>query len=245
MFARSFTVSAARAFVRHLFRVAAITGVAVTFTAPGHAQEAGVERKHEPVLYTFTVDVAEDLAGKFRPTFVKPEDTQPERGSFFVTGGRVFPAGTIEGDGATFDPNRSGHIGVWICRGTHLVAANEIPAAHWWVETTQLFVLGRQAKEQLTTEGLEGAERSLASSPAAPETTPAGLVNSARPFSASIRRRGQHAGHVHPASTREFVRQNPASRSRAGDGRPRHRRRPSCRQRHVGRLLPFAVAITH
>ena len=157
MIARSSTAAIARAFVRHVFRVAAITGVAVTFTAPGHAQEAGVERKHEPVLYTFTVDVAEDLAGKFRPTFVKPEDTQPERGSFFVTGGRVFPAGTIEGDGATFDPNRSGHIGVWICRGTHLVAANEIPAAQWWVETTQLFFLGRQAKEQLTTEGLEGS----------------------------------------------------------------------------------------
>ena len=157
MIARSSTVAIARAFVRHLFRVVVITGVAVTFTAPGHAQEVGVEQKHEPLLYTFTVDVAEDLAGKFRPTFVKPEDTQPERGSFFVTGGRVFPAGTIEGDGATFDPNRSGHIGVWICRGTHLVAANEIPAAQWWVETTQLFVLGRQAKEQLTTEGLEGS----------------------------------------------------------------------------------------
>ncbi len=87
------------------------------------------DQKREPVVYTFTVDVAEDLAGKFRPTFVKPEHTQPERGSFFVTEGRVFPAGTIEGDGATFNPNRSGHIGVFICRGTHLVAASEIPAA--------------------------------------------------------------------------------------------------------------------
>jgi hypothetical protein len=146
MIARSSTVA-----------IAAIIGVAVTFVAPGHAQEADAAgQKREPVLYTFTIDVAEDLAGKFRPTFVKPEHTQPERGSFFVTEGRVFPAGTIEGDGATFNPNRSGHIGVWICRGTHLVAADEIPAASWWVETTQLFVLGRQAKEQLTTEGLEG-----------------------------------------------------------------------------------------
>jgi len=160
MIARSFTVSVALGLVRHLSCVAAIAGVAVTFAAPVHAQEAGAagtDPKREPVVYTFTVDVAEDLAGKFRPTFVKPEHTQPERGSFFVTEGRVFPAGTIEGDGATFNPNRSGHIGVFICRGTHLVAASEIPAASWWVETTQLFVLGRQAREQLTTEGLEGS----------------------------------------------------------------------------------------
>ena len=104
-----------------------------------------------------TVDVAEDLAGKFVPTFVKPEHTQPERGSFFVTQGRVFPAGTIVGDGADFNPNRSGHIGVWICRGTHLVSASEIPAASWWVTTAQLFVLGRQGIEQITSEGLEGS----------------------------------------------------------------------------------------
>jgi len=115
---------------------------------------ARVQRQREPIV--FTVDVAEDLAGKFVPTFVKPEHTQPERGSFFVTEGRIFPAGTIQGDGATFDPYRSGHIGVWICRGTHLVAASEIPAAPLWVDTAQLFVLGRQGKEQLTTEGVEG-----------------------------------------------------------------------------------------
>jgi hypothetical protein len=110
--------------------------------------------KDAPIV--FTVDVAEDLTGKFVPTFVKPEHTQPERGSFFVTEGRIFPAGTITGDGADFDPNRSGHIGVWICRGTHLVSASEIPAAPLWVSTAQLFVLGRQGKEQLSTEGVEG-----------------------------------------------------------------------------------------
>lgn len=109
----------------------------------------------EPIV--FTVDVAEDLAGKFVPTLVRPEHTQPERGSFFVTEGRIFPAGTIQGDGASFDPNRSGHIGVWYCRGTHLVSASEIPAASVWVDTAQLFVLGRQAKEQLSTEGIEGS----------------------------------------------------------------------------------------
>jgi hypothetical protein len=46
---------------------------------------------------------------------------------------------------------------VWICRGTHLVAATEIPAAPLWVDTAQLFILGRQGKEQLATEGVEGS----------------------------------------------------------------------------------------
>jgi hypothetical protein len=73
------------------------------------------------------------------------------------TEGRIFPAGTIQGDGANFDPNQRGHIGVWFCRGTHLVAAREIPAAPLWVDTAQLYVLGRQGKEQLATEGVEGS----------------------------------------------------------------------------------------
>jgi hypothetical protein len=137
--------------------VATATALVLGLT-PTHAQEQQSHRKKprnpEPIVYT--VDVAEDLAGQFVPTFVRPEHTQPERGSFFVTGGRVFPEGTIEGDGADFDPNRSGHIGVWICRGTHLVAASDIPDTQWWVSTAQLFVLGRQGREQLTTEGLEG-----------------------------------------------------------------------------------------
>ncbi len=145
-------------FAPPLSRLAAIIGVAMILGPAASAQEADADRaarQREPIV--FTVDVAEDLAGKFVPTFVRPEHTQPERGSFFVTEGRVFPAGTIDGDGATFDPNRSGHIGIWICRGTHLVAASDIPAAPLWVSSAQLFVLGRQGKEQLATEGVEGA----------------------------------------------------------------------------------------
>lgn len=140
-----------------LVRIASIASVVLTLATPGYAQEADsrAERQREPIV--FTVDVAEDLAGKFVPTFVKPEHTQPERGSFFVTEGRVFPAGTIQGDGSTFDPYQRGHVGVWYCRGTHLVAANEIPAAPLWVDSAQLFVLGRQGKEQLATEGIEGS----------------------------------------------------------------------------------------
>lgn len=135
----------------------AATGLALAITVPALAQEvtAGSSKKvPEPIV--FTVDVAEDLAGKFVPTFVRPEHTQPERGAFYVTGGRVFPAGTIEGEGADFDPDRTGHIGVWISRGTHLAVASEIPDAPLWASTAQLFVLGRQGREQLASEGVEG-----------------------------------------------------------------------------------------
>jgi len=125
-----------------------------TARASGQGKEQGSDKT--PTI-EFSVDVAEDLAGKFVPTFVKPEHTQPERGSFFVTEGRIFPAGTIVGDGADFDPRRSGHIGVWISRGTHLVSASEIPAAGWWATTAQLFVLGRQGIEQIASEGVEGS----------------------------------------------------------------------------------------
>jgi hypothetical protein len=136
---------------------AALAALVVSSAPVAHAQQLDAARgKPEPQIVEFTVDVAEDLAGKFVPTFVKPEHTQPERGSFFITEGRIFPAGTIQGDGASFDPNRSGHIGIWICRGTHLVAASEIPAAPLWVDSAQLYVLGRQGKEQIATEGVEG-----------------------------------------------------------------------------------------
>ena len=145
---------------RHPLRMVGAVAAMVAFTlaAPAGAEDpfAAAGQTARTPTSVFTIDVAEDLAGKFVPTFVKPEHTQPERGSFFVTEGRVFPAGTIAGDGADFDPNRSGHVGVWICRGTHLVAASDIPAAALWVSTAQLFILGRQGKEQLTTEGIEG-----------------------------------------------------------------------------------------
>jgi hypothetical protein len=130
MFPRSRTNGFIRTFALPVFCFATVAGLATILVPAAYAQEANAERtgrKREPIV--LTVDVAEDLAGKFVPTMVKPEHTQPERGSFFVTEGRIFPAGTIKGDGADFDPYQIGHIGVWICRGTHLVAADEIPAA--------------------------------------------------------------------------------------------------------------------
>ena len=88
------------------------------WTAPASA-EISIEqaRKHEKESVVFTVDVAEDFA-LFVPTLVKPTDTQPERGSFFVTEGNIYPAGTIKGDGAAFDPHSGGSMGRWFCRGS-------------------------------------------------------------------------------------------------------------------------------
>ena len=52
--------------------------------------------KDDTNTIVFTIDVAEDFT-LFSPTFVRPEHTQPERGSFFVTEGNIFPGGTIQG----------------------------------------------------------------------------------------------------------------------------------------------------
>ena len=144
-----------------LARAASVVAIVIGLTVPSgslaraQAQEMSAQNRRVEVI-EFTVDVAEDLSGKFVPTFVKPEHTQPERGAFYVTQGRIFPAGTIAGDGATFDPYSRGHVGIWIARGTHLVSASEIPEAALWADTSQTFVIGRQAREQLVTAGLEG-----------------------------------------------------------------------------------------
>jgi hypothetical protein len=125
--------------------------------APGLSRPAGANEEKQKGLrdiIVFTVDIAEDFS-LFSPTFVKPTDTQPERGSFFVTEGNVFPAGTIEGDGATFDPNSAGAIGRWFCRGTHLVSATEFPFSARAVHTAQLYLLPGEASA-LTTDGVEG-----------------------------------------------------------------------------------------
>ena len=128
MFGYAHAPKPARTAVIRSLGAALATTAALTLTSPALAQEPSATRGKPPEVIVFTLDVAEDLA-KFEPTYVKPEHTQPERGSFFITEGRIFPGGTIEGDGAAFDPNRSGHVGVWFCRGTHLVAGSEIPAA--------------------------------------------------------------------------------------------------------------------
>ena len=72
----------------------AVSSLVLSAGAVSHAQVQVSGQK--PDVIEITIDVAEDLAGKFVPTFVKPEHTQPERGAFYITQGRLFPGGTIE-----------------------------------------------------------------------------------------------------------------------------------------------------
>ena len=74
-----------------------------------------------PERIQFTVDVAEDMNLFVEPRV--PVGTEPLRGSFFVTEGKIFPAGTIPVVGGDqFDPNAiAGSIGTWFCKGTFLV----------------------------------------------------------------------------------------------------------------------------
>ena len=133
--------------------VAAVVAFASGSRATAHMPD-GKSAHDDRSTIVFTVDVAEDAA-LFNPTFVKPTDTQPERGSFFVTEGNMYPAGTIQGNGATFDPNSDGAVGRWFCRGTHLVSGAEFPSAARGVHTAQLYLLPDESKS-ISTEGVEG-----------------------------------------------------------------------------------------
>lgn len=113
-------------------------------------------RASDDAVIRFTVDVAEDFS-KFVVTMVNPADIEPKRGAWFVTEGRIYPGGTIKGDGSTFDPSSAGALGTWHCRGTHLISLTEILAGvSPWVATTQTYELPDDARA-LTTDGLEGA----------------------------------------------------------------------------------------
>ncbi len=104
----------------------------------------------------FKVDVAEDF-NKFVPA---PPiiNGVPQRGSFFITEGNIYRGGTIRGDGSTFDPtDPSGPtpVGRWFCRGTHLVAGDQIPdTMEPWVYTSQLYFLPDDNRS-IATSGLE------------------------------------------------------------------------------------------
>ena len=75
-------------------RVAALALAATALASTSGLQASDERRDRTPSTIVFTIDVAEDFS-QFVPTKVKPEDTQPERGAFFVTEGRILPAGTI------------------------------------------------------------------------------------------------------------------------------------------------------
>jgi hypothetical protein len=145
-------------FSSQLKLIAKTTAIAVlALAATGGSSLAlahGSDHRSHKNTIVFSVDIAEDFT-LFNPTLVKPTDTQPERGSFFVTEGNIYPVGTIKGDGVSFDPNTAGSIGRWFCRGTHLVPASAIPDAAFWVQTAQAYLLPDDTRS-IATEGVEG-----------------------------------------------------------------------------------------
>jgi hypothetical protein len=147
-----FNYPSRRSFARSGAVLAITVLAALAGGAPAQANDEKTLAGRDTIV--FTVDVAEDFS-LFNPTFVKPTDTQPERGSFFVTEGNIFPAGTIQGDGSTFDPNSGGALGRWFCRGTHLVSATEFPTSARAVHTAQAYLFPDESRS-LTTDGVEG-----------------------------------------------------------------------------------------
>ncbi len=118
---------------------------------PGH-----IFPGHAPEKIEFTIDVAEDMDKFVEPRV--PVGTEPLRGSFFVTEGNIYAAGTIsKGNSEQFDPNTPGAIGTWFCKGTFLVAGSEFDKAAAAVLTDQLFLLPND-KRSIATTGTEGAE---------------------------------------------------------------------------------------
>jgi hypothetical protein len=141
-------------------QIAALALVTATLASTSALRASDDRRDKKPQPIVFTIDVAEDFS-QFVPTKVRPEDTQPERGAFFVTEGRIFPGGTIPKGGTPeapngFDPNGAGSIGTWFCRGTHLVSGALFPVTARAVHTGQLYLMPNEAKS-ISTEGVEGA----------------------------------------------------------------------------------------
>jgi hypothetical protein len=131
--------------------------VAAVLAAAGLVSSADYLGATDADVLRFVVDVSEDFDGKFVSTPVNPADTEPKRGSWFLTEGNIFPAFTIQADGSTFDPGSAGAIGRWICRGTHLVSLTDIlNGAPLWVATQQTYQLPSD-RRTITTDGTEGS----------------------------------------------------------------------------------------
>lgn len=108
----------------------------------------------------FSFDVAEDMGLFVEPRV--PMNAEPLRGSFFITEGKIFPAGTIpRANGAQFDPNAiTGQVGRWFCKGTFLVKGSEFDKSSTAVLTDQLFLFP-DSERSIATTGTEGAGMSV------------------------------------------------------------------------------------
>ena len=133
--------------------LAVLTLAALTATLQPAAAQMN---NNSPERIEFTIDVAEDMKLFVEPRV--PTGSEPLRGSFFVTEGKIFTAGTIPNtNGEQFDPNTiTGSIGTWFCKGTFLVAGSVFDKNRLSVLTDQLFLFPND-QQSIATTGTEGA----------------------------------------------------------------------------------------
>ena len=131
-----------------------IAGAVLVLTAQNAAN--GQMNNNSPERIEFTIDVAEDMNLFVEPRV--PTGTEPLRGSFFITEGKIFPAGTIPAtNGEQFDPaTAAGATGTWFCKGTFLVRGSEFDKSALAVLSDQVYLLPND-RQSVATTGSEGA----------------------------------------------------------------------------------------
>jgi hypothetical protein len=134
--------------------LSALASAVLTIT-PQNAANAQMNST-SPEHIEITIDVAEDMNLFVEPRV--PTGTEPLRGSFFVTEGKIFPAGTIpSSNGEHFDPNAvAGAIGTWFCKGTFLVRGSVFDKSALAVLSDQVYLLPND-RQSIATTGTEGA----------------------------------------------------------------------------------------
>ncbi|MDX1978832.1 MAG: hypothetical protein SFV51_01085 [Bryobacteraceae bacterium] len=134
---------------KQTFALAGVTlAMLVGAALPASAQFGMNQEKIE-----FMVDVSEDMGRYVEHRTAPGED--PLRGSFFVTEGNIYPAGTIPGAGHEFDPNAPGSMGRWFCKGVFLVRGSELDKTPLALLTDQILLLPDD-KQSIVTAGTEG-----------------------------------------------------------------------------------------
>lgn len=101
------------------------------------------------------MDVAENF-DLFETTFLRLTSARSVSEPLFATEGRIFPAGTIEGDGSDFHPDAEGSIGRWVCRGARVNGAPRpfAPVEDFQVQVSQLYLLPDETRA-IATEGVD------------------------------------------------------------------------------------------
>ena len=137
---------------RTILTTIACTVLAVTTGTAANGQM----NSNSPERIEFTIDVAEDMNLFVEPRV--PIGTEPLRGSFFITEGKIFRAGTIPAsNGEQFDPaTAAGAMGTWFCKGTFLVRGSEFDKSPLAVVSDQLYLLSND-RQSIATTGTEGA----------------------------------------------------------------------------------------